>query len=149
MTRMADFVWVSAHFFTYKIYLRQFHSSSPEAMLPKSKVQPSNPDCVTRSKCAHVPDIPLPPRREPPTRKKAVSFVIFTFKCLSDDLSKPPPPPASDGISSPAAPSRPRPVPRPITRNKPRTSEEEDHFFISSRAGWKQLQTNQIRKCFC
>jgi len=146
---MANFVWVSARFLTYKIYLRQFCSPSPEAMPPKSKVQPSNPDRVTRSQRAPVPNIPLPPRREPPTRKKAVSFVIFTFKRLSDDVSKPPPPSASDGISSPAAPSRPRPVPRPITRNKPRTSEEEDHFFISSRAGWKPLETNQIRKCFC
>jgi len=59
MTRMANFVWVSARFLTYKIYLRQFCSSSPEAMPPKSKVQPSNPVRVTRSQRA-PPTSPTP-----------------------------------------------------------------------------------------
>jgi hypothetical protein len=33
------------------------------------------------------------------------------------------------------------------TRNKPRTAEEEDNFFISSRVGWKQLPTDATGKC--
>ncbi|KIM34889.1 hypothetical protein M413DRAFT_32943 [Hebeloma cylindrosporum] len=101
-------------------------SSSPQAMPPKSKAQPPNPDRVTRSQRAPVPDIPLPPRREPPRRKKL-------------------PPPQPDSNSNPNSnPPRPRPLPRPATAsNKPQTLEDEDNFFISSRAGWKPLHTNQ------
>jgi hypothetical protein len=98
---MADLVQVGTPFFSL-ITLTCATSTviHPQAMPPKSKAQPSNPDRVTRSQRAPVPDIPLPPRREPPTRKKVVSFVAFLVQSLSDDLPKPPPPPPSNVITS-------------------------------------------------
>jgi hypothetical protein len=107
------------------------------------KAQPTPADRVTRSKRAPIPDIPLPPRREPPTRKQAVrSIPLDLLLHPSKYLFKPPPSAEFGAVPAP----RPRPVPRPITRDKPRTLEEEDSFFVSSRAGWKHPRTYVTRK---
>jgi hypothetical protein len=85
--RTANLVQVEAPFsFTYNVDSHHVYSYSLQALPPKSKAQPSNPDRVTRSQRAPVPNIPLPPRREPPTRKKVVSFFTFPVQSLSDGL---------------------------------------------------------------